>query len=813
MPYTLKTNQISVKDPETGEYSGVDILAEQTEQGLIAELQAEGTTQVNRINQAAVDVQSAVDKAETDAAKIISDTQTSVNTLESQKNTIAQTVASMAELGTDTTLSTPGMAADAGAVGDLNRQISDVDNILEITHGANFVNLDKAVVGLLTSTGVPNTNADYRTTDFIDVSDYAGETLYLGYRSNSGGITALTVPAYCTYDANKTLVAYDNTWKNNIPIASGVSYIRYSRGPAYFDKTGANRTGAFLNALPPVFTDYEEYSEVVRNIDVIEAKIDNVVGQTVIEHTEALSASRQKAYMFETIIPQGTEILFANTCSVKANNHNFNVHLMKEDGTTVNYGITYSGTVLKFTTEFDVYGINTWVNGTEWSFKITYGHNLEPRVSTLEDNVHVIKKSELTSGSYTVLTPTTDSKRIRAIDGAYKVTKGTTIFYNTKELYIAINLFDSLTNPQELGDTVVWYKGIGYYVCKYDGYIAVQFANGATVDTSTWIVPDDYNCDVVIYQTSDALYNILNNSYNSALHTFNNWQSSASRYSNLHGDSEETESFLFFTDAHLAQASGWETQFKEMMGQIQQCYNNIPASFCLDGGDWLGNSDTVEQARYKLGLINGTMKSMFDRYYGLVGNHDTNEQGVTKLSNNCLHNLMFRDYEHCYYTFEGQSTKFYCFNTEGEQDALTSNDDYGWDMCKWFANKLTTDNSKHIALALHRVYVTATFETVNAIAQEIFDIAEAYNGRTTITVNGTSYDYTSATGKIEFAIAGHSHADHDTTINDIPVILTENVRKAPSSGATFDLVYVDYDNDEISLTRVGHGADRTVSIA
>ena len=131
MPYTLKTNQISVKDPETGEYSGVDILAEQTEQGLIAELQAEGTTQVNRINQAAVDVQSAVDKAESDAAKIISDTQTSVNTLEAQKNTIAQTVASMAELGTDTTLSTPGMAADAGAVGDLSRQLNDLETRLK----------------------------------------------------------------------------------------------------------------------------------------------------------------------------------------------------------------------------------------------------------------------------------------------------------------------------------------------------------------------------------------------------------------------------------------------------------------------------------------------------------------------------------------------------------------------------------------------------------------------------------------------------------------------------------------------------------
>lgn len=45
MPYTLKTQQIAVKDPETGTYSGVDVLTEQTKSGLLAEIQAEGATQ------------------------------------------------------------------------------------------------------------------------------------------------------------------------------------------------------------------------------------------------------------------------------------------------------------------------------------------------------------------------------------------------------------------------------------------------------------------------------------------------------------------------------------------------------------------------------------------------------------------------------------------------------------------------------------------------------------------------------------------------------------------------------------------------
>ena len=128
MPYTLKTQQISVKDPDSGEYIGVDVLAEQTKEGLIAELQAEGDIQIERINQAAVDVQSAVDQAETEAQQLISSTQSSLNTLESQKDTIAQTIASMAELGTDTTLTTAGMAADAQKTGD---EISNIKITIE----------------------------------------------------------------------------------------------------------------------------------------------------------------------------------------------------------------------------------------------------------------------------------------------------------------------------------------------------------------------------------------------------------------------------------------------------------------------------------------------------------------------------------------------------------------------------------------------------------------------------------------------------------------------------------------------------------
>lgn len=213
MPYTLKTNQISVKDPVTGEYQGVDILTEQTEQGLIAELQAEGTTQVNRITQAAADVQAAVDQAEIDAAEIISDTQTAVNALEAQKNTIAQTVASMAELGTDTTLTTTGMAADAKTTGDqlsdLNRHLAN--GVESITNGKVPLITDE-YPGYYSGTGSiiaqSSTSKEYYTNK---IAVTPGEQITITLDIASSNTMWVTVAEFASDQTFKARLAVDTT--------------------------------------------------------------------------------------------------------------------------------------------------------------------------------------------------------------------------------------------------------------------------------------------------------------------------------------------------------------------------------------------------------------------------------------------------------------------------------------------------------------------------------------------------------------------------------------------------------------------------
>lgn len=163
MPYTLKTQQISVKDPDTGEYSGVDILTEQTEQGLIAEIQAEGEVQIARIEQAGIDASDAIDQMSDEVQEIIAETQAAINDFDSQKNTIAAAVASMANLGTDTTFSTAGMAADAKATGAVKAALADVEGEVfkEVSETKTLTALGKLASKEVNSTGIGSASSTY----------------------------------------------------------------------------------------------------------------------------------------------------------------------------------------------------------------------------------------------------------------------------------------------------------------------------------------------------------------------------------------------------------------------------------------------------------------------------------------------------------------------------------------------------------------------------------------------------------------------------------------------------------------------------
>ena len=292
------------------------------------------------------------------------------------------------------------------------------------------------------------------------------------------------------------------------------------------------------------------------------------------------------------------------------------------------------------------------------------------------------------------------------------------------------------------------------------------------------------------------------------------------------------EPFLFFTDPHILPGNYAESQYKQNMektiGTIQNAYNRTPTSFVLCGGDWLTQDDTMIEAARKLGFVNGIMNSKFNAYYPMLGNHDTNYQGISeegqstgtgRLSQASLNTLWFNKFGHkAYYDFKGDNTRFYVFDSG--LDSEQNMDAYRWSQVDWFAKSLLENDDPHSVIAIHIFAQPSAADIsagqftddpdVQALADNITKIAQAYNSRQSITLNSENYDFTSEslTGKVSFLIAGHTHFDADLVHNDIPVIITAWATWTP----TFDLVFVDYDNGKFKTARIGTGSNREIDI-
>lgn len=289
-------------------------------------------------------------------------------------------------------------------------------------------------------------------------------------------------------------------------------------------------------------------------------------------------------------------------------------------------------------------------------------------------------------------------------------------------------------------------------------------------------------------------------------------------YSALINDSKEVESFLFFTDPHLLQhGEDYEYFIKNYIVTLERYYKSTPTSFILCGGDWLGNSDTPTEAKYKLGYIDGFMHGIFDNYYSVLGNHDTNYQGVDDegntnaglLDNQTIANLWYRPYGKNYYAFNGDNTRFYVLDSGTDWDYTLS--EYRLAQIEWLGNMLKSEDKPHSAIAVH-IYFSDTDGNKSVFAGEIGLLVTAYHKRESVTLNGVTYDFTACTGRVEFIITGHTHEDMiDYIDSSTPVISTLNTRNGNTP--SFDLVYVDYDNRRVNLIRVGTGDNRTISLA
>lgn len=319
---------------------------------------------------------------------------------------------------------------------------------------------------------------------------------------------------------------------------------------------------------------------------------------------------------------------------------------------------------------------------------------------------------------------------------------------------------------------------------------------------------------------------IRDNSFESVYNTTDISEKSAEYCAMLNGLGD-VEMFAFMTDPHFMPIREWfgaagtgsrtEDAYKSALSLMQKYYNTCGLQFMLCGGDWLNNSDTQAMACRKLAYITGTMKHLFPKYYPMLGNHDTNYQGVVSesdstsgtLTQDTLRNLMFQDFGKCYYEFKGAHTRFFILDTGTDWDNTMTN--YRWEQIAWLASNLLSNTDDHIIIGMH-IYsnsVDTWDNSTSVFAQNVQSLLAAFNARGAITLNNVSYNFSAGVGKVHCIICGHTHADYLDTNAAVPVWCTDDV----DNNCTFDLMLVDYKNMAMKSVRVGAGSNRTLNLA
>ena len=302
------------------------------------------------------------------------------------------------------------------------------------------------------------------------------------------------------------------------------------------------------------------------------------------------------------------------------------------------------------------------------------------------------------------------------------------------------------------------------------------------------------------------------------------------RYNALANGITNGEFFTYFTDPHFIsdEANGtWKNDFKNHLSIMADHHNSTKSSFVLAGGDWFNNTNTRKNALANMQEIDLRMGDLFgEDFYLLVGNHDVNYQtkdvqgsivsSSYKLGQDEINGVWYSDARYggkSYYSFKGENTRFYAFDSgidwEHNSGNLTALDK---EQIVWFLESLLARDDAHIALAPHILYHAGT--EIHPATEKILQFSEIYNQRGTVIYDGKLYDFSEKTGYVEFLIAGHSHKDEVSTHYSIPCILTVNMGD-DASYPRFDMIAVDYDTRVLYTVRVGSSMtdkDRTVPL-
>ena len=326
----------------------------------------------------------------------------------------------------------------------------------------------------------------------------------------------------------------------------------------------------------------------------------------------------------------------------------------------------------------------------------------------------------------------------------------------------------------------------------------------------------------------------------------------------------QNDSFIFFTDQHLFSKTGGKVNFLLFPEIIKRLLDGAAAKKVFSGGDYVYSEATAASAEKSslyfrknfIPLIGG-----FAGVYQVQGNHDVvyGEGNATRYAQSVVASIFAdgssnvvrneSDMDGTYFYVDNPRTKirYIVFQTTKMPTGGNINADVV--QTKWICEKaiLTLESGWKIVAFSHipsgsAVIDGARYASTNSV---VIDILSAVNRKSSITIDGVTFDFSGLDVSVVAYFCGHHHADLQTFYNGVWSIATSS--DAPFSdgaarsmyfshaiprGSTqrtewekiegndfttneqiIDYCVVDVSNDILNCVRVGAYYDRKFHIA
>lgn len=279
--------------------------------------------------------------------------------------------------------------------------------------------------------------------------------------------------------------------------------------------------------------------------------------------------------------------------------------------------------------------------------------------------------------------------------------------------------------------------------------------------------------------------------------------------------------FLFYSDAH------WDDGGKNAPMLLNYLFKHTPINKTLFGGDIVNVEPTTETLsdRTIMEYLWEWRSQIRDlKQYSVIGNHDDGNATNNIFSSDYVYSFLFAPEEDnrgivrdadTYYYFDDtrEKTRYICLDTAYESAYTLSTEQEAF-----IKETLKSTQENYHIVVLSHIWYGPDYDQysvrpipltgLSTTAQSVCNILDNYNARTG--------DFTDCKAKVEFCIGGHVHRDYvDKTAGGIPIILCEcaglgwrgafSASVGTISETAVSGIIADYDNDKVSVIRIGRG--------